>query len=78
VVVIYDHLVAATSIDLQAGAGRPTEGLRQASLDMLTAVETEHQAPGSYCTDQFEAKLKEQEIKEVDTVQQDPEDERLQ
>jgi DNA (cytosine-5)-methyltransferase 1 len=67
-VVFYDDLVTVTAVDLFAGAGGATEGLRQAGLDVLAAVENEHQAANSYRVNHPKVILKEQDIRKVDAV----------
>jgi DNA (cytosine-5)-methyltransferase 1 len=60
--------VAPTAVDLFAGAGGATQGLRQAGVDVVAAVESESQAATSYRLNHPAVLLKEQDIRSVDAV----------
>lgn len=56
------------ALDLFAGAGGASEGLRQAGFDVLAAVENDHSAANSYRANHPEVVLKEQDIRDVEVV----------
>jgi DNA (cytosine-5)-methyltransferase 1 len=57
-----------TAVDLFAGAGGATEGLRRAGFDVLAAIENDDKACRSYRVNHPEVLLKEQDIREVDAA----------
>jgi DNA (cytosine-5)-methyltransferase 1 len=66
-IALYDHLVT-TAIDLFAGAGGATQGLRQAGFDVVAAVENERRAADTYRSNHPDVLLKEIDIREQDAI----------
>jgi DNA (cytosine-5)-methyltransferase 1 len=64
----YDHRVGPTAVDLFAGAGGATQGLRQAGVNVAAAVESESRAAASYRLNHPTVLLKEQDIRSIDAV----------
>lgn len=58
-----------TAIDLFAGAGGATQGLKEASLDVLAAVEADAVAADTYRANHPEVHLIDDDIREVDPVE---------
>lgn len=66
---IRNDSVQPTAIDLFAGAGGASQGLRDAGFRVLAAVETDESAADTYAQNHKGTKLLRQDIKEVDTAQ---------
>jgi DNA (cytosine-5)-methyltransferase 1 len=60
--------VPPTAVDLFAGAGGATQGLRQADVNVVAAVESEGRAAASYRLNHPAVLLKEQDIRSIDAA----------